>query len=144
MRTRRRLALASLGFAMVVSGCKVFENPTPHDIIVRLTGNAEVEIIMSRQFVAGVDEDGGTHLQVFSPDTLHRTLPLDTVINIEVDRRFFIQVTPWDVDQISLGARVDVDDRNVLNDSGDVFASDPWRYVYLFNQQITRIVDVEF
>ncbi len=39
---------------------------------------------------------------------------------------------------------MDVDDRTVLNDSGDVLASDPWRYVYLFNQQVSRIIDVVF
>lgn len=144
MRTRRSLVLASLALATVVSGCKIFDDPTPHDISVRLTGDAEVEIILSRQFVAGVDEFGDTQLQVFNPDTIYRTLPLDTVVDIEVDRRFFIQVTPQGADKATVGTRVDVDDRNVVNDSGDIFASDPWRYAYLFNQKIARIVDVVF
>lgn len=144
MRTRRSIALAGLGLAVLVSGCKLFDDPTPHDITVHLTGTADVEIVLSKQFVAGVDELGTTHVQVFQSDTLYRTLPMDTIVDVEVDRRLFVQVTPQGVEQTTMGTRIDVNERNVLNDSGDIFASNPWRYVYLFNQQVTQIVDVVF
>ncbi len=144
MRPYLRDGLACLALVAWGTGCSIFDDPSPHDISVRLTGDAAVEIILSKRFVAGVDEAGNTQVQVFGADTLYRTLPVDTVINVEVDRRLFVQVTPQGVDKATLGARVDVDARNVVSDSGDVFASDPWRYVYLFNQQVTRIVDVVF
>lgn len=143
MRTSLRLALVGVGLASA-AGCGVFDNPTPHDISLRLSGNAPVEIILSQRFLAGVDESGGTQVQILSADTLHRTLPLDTVVDIAVNQRFFVQVTPEGADMTSIGALVRVDDRTVLDDSGDVAASDPWRYVYVFNQQITQIVDVVF
>jgi len=143
MRTSLRFALVGVGLASA-AGCGVFDNPTPKDVSLRLSGNAAVEIILSRQFVAGVDESSGTHVQILSADTLHRTLPVDTVIDIAVEQRFFVQVTPEGVDKASIAARVRVDDRTVVDDSGDVPASDPWRYVYVFNQRITQIVDVKF
>jgi hypothetical protein len=103
-----------------------------------------VEVILSKQFVAGRNESGNTEVQIFGADTVYRMLPMDTVIDVEVDRRLFVQVTPLGVDRAAMSARVDVDARNVVNDSGDIFPSDPWRYVYLFNQQVTQIVDVVF
>jgi hypothetical protein len=144
MRTPGRPVHAGLLLALAVAGCKLFDDPSPQDISVRLTGDAVVEIILSKRFVAGVDEAGTTQVQVFVADTLYRTLPVDTVIDVEVDRRLFVQVTPQGVDRASVGTRVDVDDRTVVNDAGDIFTSNPWRYVYLFNQQVTRIVNVVF
>ena len=139
--------MAALVVGMVLSGaCSAFEDPTPNNITFRMSGTSGtiVEAIYSTQFIAGVDDANTTHVQIYQADTVQQTLPIDTVIDIAVDRRFFVQIAPVSVAQTSVQVRVDVDDRNVLNDSGDVFASDPWRYVYLFNQQVSRIIDVVF
>ena len=147
MRILRRIGMAALVVGMVLSGaCSAFEDPTPNNITFRMSGTSGtiVEAIYSTQFIAGVDDANTTHVQIYQADTVQQTLPIDTVIDIAVDRRFFVQIAPVSVAQTSVQVRVDVDDRNVLNDSGDVFASDPWRYVYLFNQQVSRIIDVVF
>jgi len=147
MRILRRIGAAALVVGTVLpAACSAFEDPTPHNITFRMSGTAGtiVEAIYSKQFIAGVDETNVTHVQIFRADTVQQTLPIDTVIDIVVDRRFFVQITPVSVTQTSVQVRVDVDDRNLLNDSGDVLASDPWRYVYLFNQQVSPIIDVVF
>ena len=147
MRILRRIGMAALVVGMVLSGaCSAFEDPTPNNITFRMSGTSGtiVEAIYSTQFIAGVDDTNTTHVQIYQADTVQQTLPIDTVIDIAVDRRFFVQIAPVSVAQTSVQVRVDVDDRNVLNDSGDVFASAPWRYVYLFNQQVSRVIDVVF
>ena len=79
---------------------------------------------------------------MFQADTVVQTLPIDTLFNISIDRRWYVQVTPLNTDQVSVEARVDVDDRNVLDEAGLVFAASPWRFAYLFNQAVTRTIDI--
>ncbi|MDP2955303.1 MAG: hypothetical protein Q8N53_02680, partial [Longimicrobiales bacterium] len=95
----------------------------------------------STQFVAAVDELGITRVSLFWADTLAQTLPVDTTLYIGIDRRFFVQVLPSAAASITVDVRVDVDDRNQVSERGAIRASDPWRYVYLFNQRTTRIID---
>ncbi|MGD8319496.1 MAG: hypothetical protein PVJ02_03555 [Gemmatimonadota bacterium] len=128
-------------------GCgQIFDNPTPNNVFLTVAGQAgrQVEIVTSSQFLAGVDERGVTTIRIFGSDTMYAVLPVDTVFDISVDRRWFVQLTPTDSTQATYQVRVDVDDRNQVNETGVVYANDPWRYAYMFNQQLTRSVDVVF
>jgi len=112
-----------------------------------LTTNSPVSTIQrpemySTQFVAGVNDFGVTQVQVFQADTVMQTLPIDTLFNISIDRRWFVEVTPVGTAQVSVEARVDVDDRNQLRETGAILAADPWRFAYLFNQAVTRTIDI--
>lgn len=147
MRIPPRIGRATVVLvAILAASCSAFEDLTPGMISVRITdtANTPVEVVYSTQFVAAVNELGVTEVHVFTSDTVYQALPVDTVIDISVVRRLFVQLTPQVPDTTSVSVRVDVDDRTVLSDSGDVIASSPWRYAYLFNQRLTRKVDVIF
>ena len=62
--------------------------------------------------------------------------------DIRVDQRWFVQVIPVGQEEIAVEARVDVDDRNVLSEAGLILLADPWRFAYLFNQNVTREIDI--
>lgn len=142
-----REAVLALGFVILVvaSACEAFKDQTPTHIFFEVRGEAgtEVNVIYSTQFIAGVDEVGVTGVQVFGSDTVRHTLPIDTVFNIAIDRQWLVIILPpeeggWDLDVL-----VDVDDRNLLAETGGVFAGTPWTFVYMFNRQLTRIIEVE-
>lgn len=143
---RHRITLAAVLVPLLAAGCSIFDDPTPENVFLRMTGPAglQVEIIYSRDFVAGVDERGVTEVQVFDRDTVRQALPLDTAVNISEDRRLFVQIAPIDVAQATVELKVDIDDRNMLRDTGAIFAEEPWRWVYHFNHKLTREVDVVF
>lgn len=130
--------------ALAAGACGAFEDRTPDTLFFTLAGPAgtEVEVVYSTQFVAAVDEFGVTNVQVFQADTVVQALPVDTLFNISVDRRWFVQVTPLGLDQAEVAARVNVDDRTVLDESGLLLPGTPWRFVYTFNQQVTRTIDI--
>lgn len=127
-----------------LSACDAFEDKTPRQARVRITGAAgqEATVIFSSEFVAGITETGVTQVSVFQADTLVTVLPVDTVLDIEVSRRLFFQVAPLGADQAMVRVRVDIDDRGIFNEEGDVFAANPFRYIYLFNQPTTRVIEV--
>lgn len=139
-------SLSALLTTLWLSGCTIFDDPSPHDIAVQITGvdGTPVQVVYSKQFEAGVDDSGGTHVLLYRADTLFQALPVDTVISVEVEKRLFVEIaTPGDA-QLTIAARVFVDDRRVVASSWDVLPSEPWRYLYVFNQQITPVVDVVF
>jgi hypothetical protein len=144
--TRKLLLAFSFAALTVCVGCEGFKDPTPTDIFFEVRGEVgtEVDIIYSTQFIAGVDENGTTTVQVFSSDTVHHTLPVDTVFNIVIDRQWFVMILPPDEGVLALDVIVDVDDRGLLTESGGVFAGKPWSFVYMFNRQLTRVLEVEF
>lgn len=144
MKNRRSSAALLAGLLTIATvACGWFEDPTPENIRVRLSGDAgrQVRLVFSSQFVAAIDEAGVTQVSILHSDTLTRTLPVDTTMYIGIDRRMFVEVVPLDADEVQIQARIDVDDRTQLDERGLVRASDPWRYAYLFNQIVTRIID---
>ena len=145
MPSRRRIALALLAaLPLCAPGCGWFEDPTPENLRFRMSGDAgaRVQVVYSTQFVAAVDEQGVTRVSLFRADTLAQTLPVDTTLYIGIDRRFFVQVLPSSAaTSLTVDVRVDVDDRSQVSERGAIRATDPWRYVYLFNQRTTRIID---
>jgi hypothetical protein len=138
--SRNALLLVMLALA----GCDWFDDPTPRQIGLTLDGEAGgmVELVMSTQFVAGVTEAGVTQVQLFVADTLIRALPVDTVVSIAVDRRFFAQFIPLEADSAQVHVRVEVDARELFDDERFVRAEIPFRYVYLFNSRVTNTIEV--
>ena len=131
-------------WALVALGCAGFEDPTPENVFFTLDGPAgsQVMAIYSTQFVAGVDEFGTTGVTVFRSDTAYHTLPVDTTINIAIDRQWFVLVIPTDSATIPVEAIVDIDDRNVVRASGGIFPGNPWTFVYMFNRRLTESIEV--
>lgn len=139
-----------LGVAAVVilaGGCEIFEDQTPKQIFFRMDGTTGdiVTVIYSKQFVAGVDQLGVTQVEVFRADTVTHTLPIDTIIDVRLERRLFIQAEPAALtDTVSVSTRVDVDDRGLYDQSGKLYPTDPWRFLYQFNARFTDVIEVVF
>lgn len=141
--TRRR-AFFAFAAALVLGACSLVEDPTPENILFRMNGEAgtQVQIVVSTEFVAGVDEFQVTQVQLFSADTVMAVLPVDTVVSVAVDRRFFVEVIPVAPDTMQVHVEVDVDTRQLLDRTGLVWQEVPFRFVYLFNQQLTQNINV--
>ena len=136
-----------LAVALVaIAGCEIFDDPTPRNIFFEMSGEAgqQVRVIYSTQFVAGVNEFGITRVQVVRSDTILHEIPIERAIDISVDRRWFVQAESLGTDTLEVHVIVDVDDRNLVDESGGIFPNDPWHFVYSFNQLLTRDIDVAF
>jgi len=128
----------------VVVGCDSFRDPTPDNVTIRVEGDAGTPVlaIYSKNFVAGVDELGVTQVQVFTADSVFQSLPIDTVVNISIERRMFVQVETVSTDTLAVGVLINVDDRTVLSQSGGIFPDIPFQWIFLFNLQLTDVVEV--
>ena len=144
----RRFAVALAAAATLLAGaCEIFEDGTPTQIFFGMEGEVgglQARVIYSKDFIAGVDEMGITHVQVFSSDTVLHTLPIDTVINIAAEQQWFVQVETLAGDTLAVNVVVDVDDRNLVSRFGGIFPDEPFLYVYVYNQVLTESVDVTF
>ena len=127
-----------------VVACDILEDHTPENISFRMSGSdgQVVTVIYSQEFIAGVDELNVTQVQVFASDTVTHVLPIDTIIDIAVKRRFFVQVETAPMDTVVVDGRIDVDGRGLLDISGGIFPDVPWRYVYEYNQSLTDVIEV--
>jgi len=144
MTTLRRL-VAVAAAVITMTGCELFEDQVPEDIFFRMSGptGSQVMVIYSKQFVAGVNELGQTRIEVFGADTVFHTLPIDTIVDVRLERRLFLQATPvLESDTISVNARVDVDGRNIFSERGDLFPTVPWQFFYQYNVTFTQDVEV--
>ena len=121
-----------------VTACEIFGDQAPENISFRMSGSdgQVVTVIYSQEFVAGVDEFNVTQVEVFVSDTVMHVLPIDTIINISLERRFFVLVATAPT------VRIDVDGRGLVNTSGGIFPDVPWRYVYQYNQLFTDVIEV--
>ena len=140
-----RLLVAALA-VVAVGGCSIFEDLTPENIHFAMRGEAgdQVRVIYSTQFVAGLNESGVTRVQVLRSDTILHRIPFERVVDISVDRRWFVQAETLEGDTLAVQVTVNVDDRGLVNESGGIFPDEPWHFVYSFNQLLTRDLDVEF
>lgn len=134
-------------FAVVLSagGCEIFEDREPNDIFFHMEGTpgGVVQVMYSKAFIAGIDEAGVTRVEVFEADTAIHTVPFDTVIDVRIEQRILIQAQPlMETDTLDVDARVDVDDRNLYDESGKLYPTVPWRFLYQFNQRFTDVVEV--
>jgi len=71
-----------------------------------------------------------------------QTLPIDTTVSIAQNQQFFIQIQPMPSDTLDVEVQVQIDGREVLNNSGFILPTQPWRYVYQFNQLLTQAIEV--
>jgi len=138
----------SVGVALVllasVGACSVFEDQSPENLNFRLSGSdgMQVQAVYSTRFAAGTTEEGVTEVRIFSADTVLETLPIDTTISIVENQQFFVQILPGPTDTVDVAVRVEIDGRQVLDNTGFIFPLSPWRYVYQFNQLLTDVVEV--
>lgn len=144
-RPRSFMTLGLVVFAAVSWACSAFEDPTPRNLSLAMRGDAgkQVRVIYSKQFITALTETGVTQVQVVRSDTVVHTLPFDTVIDISVERRWFGQAETIDGDTLAVRVLVNVDDRNLLDETGGVFPDVPWRFAYAFNHRLSRSLDVE-
>ena len=144
MKKLTRFMLAFGAVAAVSAGCEIFEDQTPETISFTMTGDAgtTVTVLYTSAFIAGVNEDGVTRVEVFDADTVIHTLPIDTIVDVSVDRRLLIRVAPAPTDTISVDVRVLVNDRELVNDDGRIYPEEPWVFLYQFNARFTNDVEV--
>lgn len=130
--------------ALLAGGCGWFEDPSPNQARLVVNGEAgkQVRLIVSTRFVAAVDEQGLTRVVIFESDTVLTTLPVDRVVSIEEDQRFFAEAGRLDADLQTLRMEVYVDQRKQFDEDGPLVADKPFRFVYSFNQRVTRIIEV--
>lgn len=130
--------------SVALAGCEVFEDQTPEFINVRMDGPSgdSVTIIYSSAFVAGINEEGVTRVQVFDADTVVHVLPIDTVIDVRVDRRIFLQGLGPQADTIQVGVDIDVDGRTLFDGVGDLFPDVPWLFLYQFNTLFSDDIEI--
>jgi len=131
--------------ALLTVGCEIFQSQAPETISFTMNGTAGevVTIIYSKEFVAATDEAGVTHLEVFGADTVVHTLPIDTIIDVRIERQLFLMAEPLaSSDTVNVNVRIDVNDRSVFDGSGDLLPEDPWQFLYRFNAPPTQSVEV--
>jgi hypothetical protein len=137
--------IVALGLFVTAGGCQVFEDQSPESVNFRLSGSSgtTVQAVYSTRFTAGVTEDGVTQVRIFSADTVLQTLPIDTTVSIVENQQFFVEILPAAAsDTLDVAVKVEIDGREVLENSGFIFPLNPWRYVYQFNQLLTQAVEV--
>ena len=132
------VAVGAVGFG----GCDWFDDPSPEFVSVSLTGDPgeTVEILVSKQFLTGIDENDVTQVQIFQGDTLIRALPWDTTISIRLEQRFFVRSIDADSVSNQLRMQVRVDGVSEYDKSGE--ASGEFQFVFTFNQPITNVVEL--
>jgi hypothetical protein len=144
MTHRIRFALVALGLVTAAGACSIFEDQSPENISLRMTGSSgqQVQAVYSTRFIAGLTEEGVTEVQIFDSDTVMQTLPIDTIVNIAENMQFFVEILPMGTDTLDVAVDVEIDGRGVLESSGLIFPTVPWRYVYQFNQLLSDVVEV--
>ena len=144
----KKITTAVIVWALLtgVVACEGFRDLTPENVTVRMTGadGTQVRAIYSKNFRTGVDELDVTLINVFSADTVFSTLPLDTVINIAIERQFLVQIETLANDSIEVGVLIKVDDRDVVRKFGAIFPDVPFSYVFQFNFFVTPTIEIVF
>ncbi|MCI0436423.1 MAG: hypothetical protein L0271_22720 [Gemmatimonadetes bacterium] len=136
---RRTVIPIMVGLA--ASGCGlILENPEPQEARLLIEGESgkQVRLITSTVFVAAVNEQGQTRVQLFQADTTIITLPYQKVYRIDEDHRYFVEAARLNSDLQTVHMQVYVDDRKQFDESGVLIDGFPYRFVYAFNQTITQ------
>ena len=139
----RRAVLFIVG-ALAVAGCGWFDSPVPDEARVLIEGEAgkTVRLITSTKFFAAVQQNGETRVIITVSDTVLATLPYNKVVRIEQDERFFVETARLDADLTTVRMQVYFDGRKEFDESGALTDGKPYRFVYTFNQPITREIVV--
>lgn len=143
MRSGMRTHALTAAAAVVITACGWFEDLRPIEARVVIDGpaGARVQLITSTRFVAGVDEIGTTRVEVFVADTSHAVLPFRQVWVIRSERQFFAQAEHLEDDHV-LHMQVFINDQIKFDEAGPLFASAPFRFVYMFNRALTPTIEV--
>lgn len=135
---KRALVLAA---AALLSGCDLLlDNPEPEEARLVIEGEAgkQVRIITSTEFVAAIAQNNETRVQLFVADTIIATLPYQRVYPIDEEHRYFVEAARVDSDVDGLRMQVFIDDRKQFDENGMLLDGQPYRFVYAFNQAVTR------
>jgi hypothetical protein len=129
----------------LIAGCEVFQDLTPKEITVRMDGpvGQAISVVYSKEFIAGVDELDVTRVEIFVADTVLHTLPFDTIIDVRIERRLFLQAEVLAVDTLNVDVAITADGRTLFDRAGDLFPDIPWRFLYQFNHAFTDVIEVE-
>ena len=135
----------------LIAACEVFQDLTPKFITVRMSGpvGQTVSIVYSKEFIAGVDEMDVTRVAIYRADTVLHTLPFDTIIDVRIERRLFLQAEVSAVDAVNVDVAIaaiselGADGRTLYDRAGDLFPDIPWRFLYQFNHSFTDVIEVE-
>jgi len=141
---RIKTLLVLVVLAVAGSACGLLEDQTPEFISFRMNGEAgaAVTVLYSKQFVAGVDEQGVTRLEIFRSDTVVHTLPIDTILDVRLEQRLYIQAVSAPADTLAVDVSLEVDGRSLFDRIGDLFPSPPWQFLYQFNTPFTDDIQV--
>lgn len=141
-----RYTFAALVMACVVAaGCEIFEDQAPKLVSFRMEGAVgdSVTIIFSKEFLAGTSETGVTQVRLIGADTIRRRLPIDTIIDVRVERQLLVSASPRAPgDTVDVKVEIFVDGRNIFDDAGKIFPDNPWLFLYRFNAPPTRSVEI--
>ncbi len=126
-----------------VAGCGLFDDPSPEEALVRLEGVAgeEVELIVSKQFLTGINSEQITQVELFLSDTIVRMLPFDTLVNIKREQRFFVRTVDADTLSSQVRMQVFIDGTSRYDQSAFVTVRQ-LLFVFAFNQPITSFVEL--
>jgi hypothetical protein len=131
--------------ALAVGGCDLLlDNPAPEEARLAVQGEAgkPIRVITSTEFVAGVDELGVTRVELFVADTVVTTLPYRQTYRIDRGQRYFVEASRLGTDLQTIQVQVWVDDRKQFDRGGTLIDGSPYRFVYTFNQVVTRDIIV--
>ncbi|MEX2285059.1 MAG: hypothetical protein WEE89_21415 [Gemmatimonadota bacterium] len=130
--------------AFLSGGCGWFEDPRPNDARLVVEGDAgkQVRLITSTRFVSAVNELGQTRVILIEADTAFVTLPIDQTYTIGGDERFFAETSRLDADLETVRMQVFLDRNKRFDEDGPLLTGQPYRFVYTFNQPVTREIVV--
>jgi hypothetical protein len=118
----------------------LLDNPSPERARLVIVGDSDksVRLITSTNFLAAVNEQGQTRVEMFVSDTVITTLPYERVFDIEDDQRFLVEAAWIDTDLEAVSVQVFLDDAIRFDEAGLLIEGQPYRFVYMFNQAFTR------
>ena len=143
--TLSRVCVALFLTCMTLSGCEIFEDQRPETVSFRMTGapGDSVTVIYSKQFVSATNEVGVTQIQIFGADTVRHALPIDTIIDVRIERQLFLSArTRVLSDTVNVSVDIFVNDRSIFDGTGNLYADDPWLFLYRFNAPPTQAVEI--
>jgi hypothetical protein len=145
MKPLRYLRAAVLLAWVGAAGCEIFEDQAPKVVTFRMEGapGDSVAIILSKEFVAGTSETGVTQVRLVAADTIRRVLPIDTVLDVRVQRQVLLSAFPLvPGDTVNVSAEVRVDGRSLFDGTGRIYPDSPWIFLYRFNAPPTQSVQI--
>jgi hypothetical protein len=140
----KRTAVLLVSLSLASAACSWFDSPAPDEARLVIEGDpgTTVRVIVSTRFLAAVNDRGQTRVEIFQSDTIVATLPYDRVYTIEDDQRFFAETARLEADLANLRMQVFIDGRRQFDEVGALIANAPYRFVYTFNQPLTRDIEV--